>query len=220
MLLSEVTASTLVPIAQLSKQLVGTMSWEKAFELVADDMEPRIENLKFTMTPVSAGQMQDMPFYISGYYDDEEGEVINVDVAFERGGSVTWNNANRKKFLRDIQDTIRHELVHKGQHSKRPDYMSGPDDGRDKRNMRTDYLSRPEEIEAFALNIADQLVRAKRSKKGALDLLRTVRNTSQMRDKVGNLLSPELSGYMQDIGDNREVMNRLYKKIFQYINER
>lgn len=220
MLITEITKTELVPIAHLSKKLVGTMSWEKAFELVADDMEPRIKNLTFTMIPVSAEQMQDMPFYISGYYDDEEGERINVDIGFERGGSITWDNTNRKKFLRDIQDTIRHELIHKGQHSMRPDYMSGPDSGKDIRNPRTEYLSRPEEVEAFAVNIADQLIRAKRSKKGALDLLRTVRNTAQMRDKVGNLLSPELSGYLQDIGDNPKVMNRLYKKIFQYVNER
>ena len=223
MFVSEITKSELVPIAQLSKKLVGTMYWENAFNLVADDLEPRIKNLRFIDSPVSAGTLGDMPYAVSGFYedgDDDQPESVAVDVFYPRGGEVTWTPDLRKKFLRDIQDTIKHELIHKSQHSKRPSDMTGPDTGKDKRSQRTEYLSRAEETEAFAVNIADHLVRAKRSKKGALDLLRTVRNTAQMRDKVGKLLSPDLSGYIQDIGDNPKVMNRLYKKIFQYISER
>ena len=79
-------------------------------------------------------------------------------------------------------------------------------------------MSRTDEIEAYAMNIADELVR-KADKDGALALLRMANKTAQFKDEMGNLLSPDLFAYMGlwDFKSNHPVLKRLLKKVYQYI---
>ncbi len=79
-------------------------------------------------------------------------------------------------------------------------------------------MSRTDEIEAYAMNIADELVR-KADKDGALALLRMANKTAQFKDEMGDLLSPDLFAYMAlwDFKSNHPVLKRLLKKVYQYI---
>ena len=92
--------------------------------------------------------------------------------------------------------------------------------GIDRRDINYEYMSRPDEIEAYAMNIADELVR-KAGKDGAIDLLRMANKTAQFKDEMGNLLSPNLFAYlgMWKFNSKHPVLKRLYKKIYQYITE-
>ena len=79
-------------------------------------------------------------------------------------------------------------------------------------------MSRPDEIEAYAMNIADELVR-KTDKASAIALLRMANKTAQFKDEMGNFLSPDLFAYMGmwNFDSKHPVIKRLLKKIYQYI---
>ena len=81
-------------------------------------------------------------------------------------------------------------------------------------------MSRPDEIEAYAMNIGDEFMR-KVGKDGAVDLLRMAKKTAQFKNKVGQFLSPDMSAYFALFGwdTNHPVIKRLIKKIYQYIQE-
>ena len=227
MLLSELTSQTQVPVAQLSRRLTGTQYWEDVVEIVADELEANFDNLRVFRINMHPKALPDMDFSVAGYYGDEDtdgDDRIAVQIMYPEDpedsdyAKITWNNENRKRFLRDIQDTLKHELVHRGQDTKRPSYI-GHTPGKDTRSTEHEYLSRPDEMEAFALNVADRLIQTAKSKKGALDLLRTVRTTADMKNKIGHLLSSDLKSYITGFADNPKVLNLFLKKVYQRITE-
>ena len=116
-------------------------------------------------------------------------------------------------------DMMKHEMVHQGQARARNFELHSQ--GKDRRDQNYEYMSRPDEIEAYAMNIADELVR-KVDKDGALQLLRMAKKTAQFKDEMGNLLSPDLFAYMAmwDFDSKHPVIKRLLKRIYQYINMR
>ena len=227
MLLSELTSQTQVPVAQLSRRLTGTQYWEDVIDIVGDELEANFDNLRVIRVNMHPNALPDMDFSIAGYYgdeDDEEDDQIAVQIMHPEDpedsdyAKITWNNENRKRFLRDLQDTIKHELVHRSQDTKRPSYI-GHTPGKDTSSTEHEYLSRPDEMEAFALNVADRLIQTARSKKGALDLLRTVRTTADMKNKIGHLLSSDLKSYITGFADKPKVLNLFLKKVYQRITE-
>jgi hypothetical protein len=81
-------------------------------------------------------------------------------------------------------------------------------------------MSRPDEIEAYAMNIGDEFIR-KVGKDGAVDLLRMAKKTAQFKNKVGQFLSPDLLAYFAlfNFDSENPVIKRLLKKIYQHIQE-
>ena len=80
------------------------------------------------------------------------------------------------------------------------------------------YLGNQDEIEAFAKNISSELLRHA-DKEQALDMLRKANNTTELRDKLGNLLSPNLVGYLTawNFNTRHPVIKKLLKKTYFYI---
>ena len=68
---------------------------------------------------------------------------------------MTINNPD--PLITRILDMMKHEMIHQSQARKRDfeDHTSGSDT----RDTNYEYMSRPDEIEAYAMNIADELVR-------------------------------------------------------------
>lgn len=213
MLLNEITKPRDVPIAQLAKQLRGTQNYELVQDIVQDAFPEYEVNLQIT-DRLESGQGT-----ISAVYEPED-DSIELDLVFsDDNDTITWSKENRVAFLRRLQDSIKHELVHRDQYSKRPDYVDP--EGRDKRDSNYEYMSRDDEIEAYAVNIADELVR-KAGKDGAMQLLRIANKTAQFKDELGQFLSPDLFAYMSmwDFDSKHPVLKRLLKKVFKFINER
>ena len=210
MRLFEITEPRNIPIAQLSKQLTGTQAIEdismivqKAFpELNVDSLQ----NKQIDANTVNVG----------AFYDDEEENDITVQLMFSNEDTVTWNTQNRKDFLRRLQSTIKHEYMHADQHAAR-DY-DADSYGSDDTTSSREYYSRGDEIEAYAMNIADELKR-KQGVDGAMQTLRTVTKSSQLKDKLGYLLSPDLKGYIDEFDDNPRVIKALLKKIYQFLTK-
>ena len=210
MRLFEITEPRNIPIAQLSRQLTGTQDIEdislivqKAFpDLNVDSMQ----NKQIDTNTVNVG----------AFYDDEEDNDITVELMFSDEDTITWNAENRKHFLRRLQSTIKHEYMHADQHAAR-DY-DGDSYGMDDSTTSREYYSRGDEIEAYAMNIADELER-KQGLEGAMQTLRTVTKSSQLKDKLGYLLSPDLKGYIDEFDDNPRVIKALLKKIYQFLTK-
>ena len=210
MRLYEITEPRNIPIAKLSRQLTGTqnikdisLTIQKAFpDLNVDSMQ----NKQIDTNTVNVG----------AFYDDEEENDITVELMFSDEDTITWNAENRKNFLRRLQSTIKHEYMHADQHAAR-DY--GTDSyGSDDSTTSREYYSRGDEIEAYAMNIADELKR-KQGIEGAMQILRTVTKSSQLKDKLGYLLSPDLKGYIDEFDDNPRVIKALLKKIYQFLTK-
>ena len=152
-----------------------------------------------------ADQDGDIPFGIELYFSDKEDQRMTIN--------------NPDPLVDRVTDMMKHEMLHQRQAQAR-DYEDHSA-GKDKRDSNYEYMSRGDEIEAYAMNIADELVK-KTSKKEAINLLRMANKTAQFKDEMGNFLSPELFGYMAmwDFDSKHPVIKRLLKKIYQYINMR
>jgi len=159
----------------------------------------------------------------SAFYDqeaDREGDTaFGLELFFSTKDDQAMTITNPDPLINRVVDMMKHELLHQRQAQAR-DYEDHSA-GKDKRDSNYEYMSRGDEIEAYAMNIADELVK-KTSKKDAINLLRMANKTAQFKDEMGNFLSPELFGYMAmwNFDSKHPVIKRLLKKIYQYITAR
>ena len=151
--------------------------------------------------------------------DDEEGDIpFEITLVFsDKEDRMTVTNP--KPLIQRVLDMMKHEMMHQSQARARD--FEDHSQGKDRRNISTEYMSRGDEIEAYAMNIADELVR-KVDKDGALQLLRMAGKTAQFKDEMGNLLSPDLNAYMSiwNYDSKHPVIKRLLKRVYQFINMR
>lgn len=177
-----------------------------------------IANVEISFSPnVDKGDMNASAWYEQD--DDEDGEIpFNIELVFSKDQD-RMTVTDSAPLVNRILDMMKHEMIHQSQARARD--FEDHTQGTDKRDTNYEYMSRPDEIEAYAMNIADELVR-KTDKDGALSLLRMANKTAQFKDKLGNLLSPDLFAYMGmwDFDSKHPVIKRLLKKIYQYINMR
>lgn len=155
--------------------------------------------------------------------DDKDGlDHFELDLIFSKEDkTIAFSPEGVENIKNRIVDVLEHELIHKNQYrgrgfKKQREFK--PKKGlSDKIKKTRQYLGNDDEIEAYAKNIASELVR-KSDKKTALTLLRMAGKTAQYREKK-NLLSPNLFGYFAafDFDTNHPVLKKLLKKIWVYI---
>ena len=209
MLLKEITKPVTVDTSKV--KLSGEMTYkaiEKSIQTAFPEHEVKVE----TTPDLDVGE-----FNMGAEFDIDDKKIIIYPTFSSKAKSITWTDSGINTFRTLLADVIKHEQLHKSQYSKR-DYID-TSVGIDNRDINYEYMSRPDEIEAYAMNIADELVR-KAGKDGAFDLLRMANKTAQFKDEMGNLLSPNLFGYMGmwNFDSKHPVIKRLLKKIYQYIN--
>ena len=156
--------------------------------------------------------------------DDKDGlDHFELDLIFSKEDkTIAFSPEGVENIKHRIVDVLEHELIHKNQYrgrgfKKQREFK--PKKGlSDKIKKTRQYLGNDDEIEAYAKNIASELVR-KSDKKTALTLLRMAGKTAQYREKK-NLLSPNLFGYFAafDFDTNHPVLKKLLKKIWVYID--
>jgi hypothetical protein len=168
---------------------------------------------------VDPGNMAISAFYDPEDHEDGEEDYIEIEVFFNNTDkTVDWSEGGKEYFINELSDAVKHELLHASQYSGR-DFADGRD-GYDKRDDNYEYMTRPDEIEAYAMNIADELVRKAGGKEDALQLLRMAGKTASFKDQFGRFLSPNLMAYfsMYDWKAEHPVVKRLLKKIFTFIS--
>ena len=214
----EITQPEQVMLRALATDIRGTQSYTQIKQLVMKHF-PMITVDIHKSIKVEQGSMN-----IGAHYDpdkDEEGHLpIHIDLFFsnEDTNQLTWTRQGRKFFLYNLQDVMKHELLHMKQHRQR-DFHPGKN-GYDNRSMEYEYMSRPDEIEAYAMNIADELTRHV-GNEGAFELLRMAKKTAQFKTKIGHFLSPNLLAYFAlfNYDASNPVIKRLLKKIYIYLKQ-
>ena len=200
----------------IARDIKGTQSHEEIIDIVEKHFS--VATVEITRTPkLDVGELS-----IGAHYDpesDEEGDdAIFINILFSEDGPAefTWGKESKKYFLYKLKDTLKHEVLHMTQYRNR-DFHPGSE-GSDNRDLNYEYMSRPDEIEAYAMNIGDEFIRNV-GKDGAIDLLRMAKKTAQFKNELGQFLSPDLLAYFAlfNFDSNNPVIKRLIKKIYQYI---
>ena len=203
----------------IAKDINGTQSHDEIIDIVGNHFP--IASIQVVRTPdLAEGELS-----ISAHYEpdfDEEGDIaIFIKILFSEEGpaSFTWSKNSKKYFLNKLKDALKHEVLHMKQHRDR-NFHPGSDGYISDKGTELEYMSRPDEIEAYAMNIGDEFIR-KVGKDGAVDLLRMAKKTAQFKNKVGQFLSPDLLAYFAlfNWDPNHSVIKRLLKKIYQHIQE-
>jgi hypothetical protein len=202
----------------ITDEINGTQSFRKIISIVEKHFPIAIVNV------VRVDELKEGELSISAHYEpekDEDGEKsVFITLVFSKEGpeTFTWGANSKKYFLNKLKDALKHEILHMKQHRDR-NFHPGSD-GYDDSNTEKEYMSRPDEIEAYAMNIGDEFIR-KVGKDGAIDLLRMAKKTAQFKNKVGQFLSPDLLAYFAlfNWDPSNSVIKRLLKKIYQYIQE-
>ncbi len=155
--------------------------------------------------------------------DDKEGfDHFEIDLIFSKeDDTIAFSSKGVDNIKNRLIDVLEHELIHKNQYRgrgfrKQRDFK--PKKGLSHKIKKSrEYLGNDDEIEAYAKNIASELIR-KTDKETALTLLRMAGKTAQYREKK-NLLSPNLFAYFSVFGfdSTHPVLRKLLKKIWVYI---
>ena len=220
MLLKEITQPS--DMQELKMRLASFRDWLTQGSHTPKEIATELENnigditrVEMELSPnVDKGDMNASAAYEQD--DDEDGEIpFEITLVFSnKEDRMAINDPN--PLINRILDMMKHDMIHQKQARARDfeDYTQG----KDKRNMNYEYMSRPDEIEAYAMNIADELYR-KVGKEDAIALLRMAKKTAQFKDEMGNFLSPDLFAYMGmwNFDSKHPVIKRLLKKIYQYI---
>ena len=223
MLLMEITKPS--SMKELEMRLKSFQDWLTQGSHTPEEITSELENnmgdiarIEMERSPnVDKGDMNASAAYEQE--DDEEGDIpFEITLVFsDKEDRMTITNP--KPLVQRVLDMMKHEMMHQSQARARD--FEDHSQGKDRRNISTEYMSRGDEIEAYAMNIADELVR-KVDKDGALQLLRMAGKTAQFKDEMGNLLSPDLNAYMSiwNYDSKHPVIKRLLKRVYQFINMR
>ena len=222
MLLMEITQPS--DMQSLKMRLTSFKDWLVQGSHTPKEIAAELENnigditrVEMELSPhVDKGDMNASAAYEQD--DDEDGEIpFEITLVFsDKEDRMAVNDPN--PLINRILDMMKHEMIHQKQARARD--FEDHTQGKDNRNMNYEYMSRPDEIEAYAMNIADELVRQV-GKEDAIALLRMANKTAQFKDEMGNFLSPDLFAYMGmwNFDSKHPVIKRLLKKIYQYISK-
>lgn len=152
-------------------------------------------------------------FYVEAYYfeekdfnDDPPIEVI-VYHRFEK--NQLFQISQTTDFLVQIYDAVVHEFRHQHQFQKRnyENYTSPKTD-------YVSYLSDPDEVDAYAVSIAIELLRIL-SKDRAIFYMTRIQTLSKMK-RNGLLVSVSLYSYIKHF-KNTKLIKKLSKKVYKHL---
>ena len=151
-------------------------------------------------------------YYVNAYYDslnDEFGEIpIEIVIFHNFDYTISWDKFQITQLLIQIFDALVHEIKHQNQSQRR--------------NYKTcwrgfPYLEDPDEIDAYSLSIAIELIRSI-GKYKALRYLSKITLLSKLRIH-NNIVSPNLHAYLSEFNSSHSVIKTLSKKIYSNIQQ-
>jgi len=146
---------------------------------------------------------------ISGFYDsmeDEDEETpFEIVVVYDKRGKIVVDEECWGHISKEIPEVLTHEIHHSYQ-ARRRDFNPASDKSKMYKTSDAQYLGNDDEIEAYANDIAkNMLVMNKYAK--AMSLL-----------KRGNVDVPIFQDYIKEFGKAHKVTKKLTKKIIQFLN--
>ena len=213
------------------QELEKNLSSFFAYLTMEDNLKPKLiaKQLRQTLKSLGVGEVtvdyvddiDQGDMNLNATYDpwDDEDELdpYRIELLFnpkDKNG-VKFSQDALEEIKHRLIDALEHEMIHSVQYQRR-DFKQQR--GYRSKNREQEYLGNQDEIEAFAKNISSELLRHA-DKEQAIDMLRSVKNTTELRDKIGNLLSPNLVGYLRawDFNTRHPVIKKLLKKVYNYI---
>lgn len=153
-------------------------------------------------------------WYVMAYYDAEDdkyGETpIEIIVYHNLKGDEEFGPHQITLFLTEIYDAVAHEYRHQYQSMRRDFYFynAKPFEPYD------EYLSDQDELDAYSVSIAIELLRTMDAQRAKRNLSR-ISKMSKMRTGL-NLSSPMLRAYIAHFGLN-QTTRRLAKKVYCHL---
>jgi hypothetical protein len=156
--------------------------------------------------------LDDNEFYVNAYYDiadDGDGFCpIEVVILHNIDSDATFAHAQAGQLIVQIYDAVVHELRHQYQ-GRRRNYLSLTEPSDD----AVYYLSDPDEIDAYALSIAIELIR-NLGRTRSIQYLHRASRLANIRPR-GLYASPNLFAYFDTFGNvEHPVIRKLIKKVF------
>ena len=164
-------------------------------------------NRKSSLTPEE--------YYVNAYYDaeDEHDQEVPIEIVIYHNfdKNVLWDRSHVTNLLIQIYDAVVHEFCHQEQSQKRHHKLFWSHS-----TIELQYLSDPDEIDAYSLSIAIELCRSL-GKERALRQLSRFKRLSRFKIRE-NFVSPNLFAFVkvfEDIDENilRTVVKKIYKRI-------
>lgn len=183
------------------------ISFHKLISIIRKEF--RIHNIDIDIRTNRIKTLVPEEFYVNAYYDPEHD--LNKDTAIEviiyhNFDTLTnWDCSHVTDLLIQIFDAVVHEYKHRQQSSKRrhKTYWT-----------HSEYLSDPDEIDAYALSIAIELCRTV-GKYRALNYMSKLSKLSRLKIR-DRLVSPNLYAYFKVYKTvTHPCLNRLAKKIYK-----
>lgn len=176
--------------------------------------EFRINDIDLAIKTKKDKDLESDHFYIMAYYDPEDDfnneTAIEVIVYHNFVGDSKFQHSQITDFLIQVFDAVVHEMRHQVQSSQR--YFETYSEHAHEPFSK--YLADPDELDAYALSIAVELLRA-------MPAARAKRNMARMtvlsKLKRGDMLvSPNLRSYTAHFKNN-PLLKRLAKKVYKHL---
>lgn len=186
------------------------LSFRKLLNTVRKEF--RVQDIELKIVTVRDSNLNPEVFYANGYYDPEDDKnqecCIELVITHNFPKDHVWYPEHSTELLIQIFDTVVHELKHQRQYRKRKFKVGVLRDDNHK-----EYLSDPDEIDAYSISIAIELSRSL-GKTRALRYLQNVDTLSRFKLRH-NFVSPSLSMYYGEFNNpNHPVIIRLTKKVY------
>lgn len=159
--------------------------------------------------------LENNAFYVNAFYDPEDDSnletPIEVLIHHSFDSNDLFHSQQISEFLIQIFDAVVHELRHQQQSRKR-NYKTYSDHAYEPFSR---YLADPDELDAYSLSIAIELLRAM-----PVDRAKRYMTKMTLLSKMkinGNLISPNLKAYVDYFGNN-PLLKRLAKKVNKHLN--
>ena len=226
----QITEITKPTVRNLSKELEPFANWlrtgPKSFKAIADKLRNVLNTIgidtdvNFLQSDhVDSGDMNMNAYYDPEADEQEDAPPFGIDLVFsKKDNEVDFSDEGIDVIITRIDDVLKHEIIHQQQYQKR-DWLPGQRGYVFKQGRELEYMSQPDEIEAYAVNIADELTRAAGSKDKAYDLLRKAGDSAKLRNHLEQFISPNLFAYFVLFGfdTTHPVLKKLLKKVYQYL---
>jgi hypothetical protein len=192
---------------------IGAISFKKLVCLTRKQFKQH--NIDLILKTKCDKSLDDDQFYVMAYYDPEDDYFnetpIEVIVYHNFGKSVNFEQNQITEFLIQIFDAVVHEFRHQLQSRQRQyevysDHLQEP---------FSSYLADPDELDAYSLSIAIELLRAMPAVRAKRYMTRISLLAKMKQNK--QLVSVNLNAYVLYFY-NTKLMKKLVRKVYKHLD--
>jgi hypothetical protein len=202
-------SDTIHGLLKLKPKIIGKkLTPIRLAKLIGDTLNTEYSAFKSAEVPRN---MISIVAYYDQYADEDGDEPIEIVTVYNPEDTHLVLTKDFFKWLyNELSDAISHEQIHQQQARKR-DFVVATEYFDKSLNKEQRYYAKPDEVEAFAWNAANELKRS--SKSNALNMLK---RPSMITIKE----SSTIKKYMDEFGSSdHPVIKKFLSKVFEYLTQ-